>query len=300
MFDRFFQCVSPSTQRLTAPRLLNCLIPVATILFLSHSGSAHGAAEGQVPRSLWDVQTTCASSGRLLESGTSLGRQSFAAQQFNFLQRIPLDKDGWYFGLGTQAEAFSFHGPSVASVEDMHDVSGVLSLEYFVGSMQAAALSLKPGFYFTDKATAASLDMPVQLVSGVPLTKSLSAVIGGSAARFYRQPIPIAGLSWTLSPSCRVEAVFPEPSVVWSGVKGAELKVGGELQSGGFKTSSGADVEFYSYQLKGRASYRVGRALTVSGAVGYELERSFDNLRTGQRLKSEGAVIFQAGAGLAF
>ena len=165
---------------------------------------------------------------------------------------------------------------------------------------QAASLSLKPGVYFSDRVHSDCFDIPVQLVSGIPLTNRLNGVVGGAAARFYNRPIPILGLSWTMSPQWRLDAVFPEPALVYTPSKGIEVKLGGELQSGGFRAGSGAPVEYYSYQCKGRLTYSVSRAVTLSSALGYEFERRVDYFRGGPSFKSEGALVLQLGAGIAF
>ncbi|MEI6712791.1 MAG: hypothetical protein WCO60_03505 [Verrucomicrobiota bacterium] len=253
-----------------------------------------------VPLLLWDVQTTHSSNSQLRESGRGMGKQALSTQQGTVLRRFSIGNEGWYFGAGLQGESFSFSGNNKSGLRHLRDVTAQISLEYFVGETQAASLSFKPGFYFEDNVRAGAFDMPVQLVGGIPLTANLNGVIGAAGARFYKQPIPIVGLSWTVLPTVRLDAVFPEPALTYSPDKALEIKLGGELQSGGFRMDSGTPLEYYSYQIKTRVSYSVTRVLKFSGAVGYELERSFDYFHRGRRETSDGAILFQVGAGLSF
>ncbi|RFC44106.1 MAG: hypothetical protein DVB28_001215 [Verrucomicrobia bacterium] len=262
--------------------------------------SARAEAGVKVPLSVWDFQVTSSTEAVLKESGSSVGRQSIWTQQATFLQRFPVGLKGCFLGAGVQGESFSFGGKNSAAVGELRDFAGLVSLEYFVEGLQAASLSLKPGFYFSEHVHSDCFDIPVQLVSGIPLTDHLNGVVGGAGARFYRHPIPIVGVSWAISPRLRLDAVFPEPALVYTPAKGVECKLGGELQSGGFRTNTGAPVEYYSYQWKGRVSYAMGHAVTISGAVGYEFERRVDYFRGGPSFRSEGAVLLQLGAGIAF
>jgi len=276
------------------------------LLFPWGVSGASGASEDEgrvvprVPLTTFDFQVTQSTQTSLKHSGADVGLQSFSVEQATFLKRLQIGAGGWYFGWGAQGESFSFSGSNRAGIPDLHDVAGIVSLEYFVEGNAAASLSLKPGFYFSDTVRSDSVDAPLQFVSGVPLRKSLNGVIGVSAARFYKNPIPIVGLSWTINSVWRLDAVFPEPSLVFSAGKGLEFKFGGELQSGGFRTGTGEALEYYSYDLKGRVSYLVRPRVTVSGAMGFELERSFDFLNSGRRYKSEGAILGQLGVGIAF
>ena len=273
---------------------------VAFSLTVGATDAVYGQGEETVPLTSFDVQSTHSTETALRDSGRKIGEQSISLQQVTFLQRKQLGQGSWYLGMGLQAESFSFGGRNRAAVNGLRDVAGQLSLEYFVGNTPAAALSLKPGFFFEDTVRAAAFDMPVQAVSGIPITPTLNGVIGVAGARFYKQPIPIVGLSWTIRPDLRLDAVFPEPSLIYSPSKTLEFKIGGELQSGGFRTDSGTSVEYYSYQVKTRVTYSMTKMVKVFGAIGYEVERSFDYFDRGQQQKSQGAVLVQAGAGMAF
>jgi hypothetical protein len=208
--------------------------------------------------------------------------------------------DGLYFGLGGQFERFSISGKSQAPSGVLQDFASILSLEYFQGGSPVASLSLKPGFYFQNEVRSDSFDSPFQAVTGVPLSGNVSGVIGISGARFYHQVIPIAGLSWNIDPKWRIDAVFPEPALVYSASKDLEAKLTAELQSGGFRTNTGDPVEYYSYQLNGHLRYSVNRALKLSGAIGYELARNFDYFSRNQEFKGNGAWVLQCGCTLSF
>lgn len=266
------------------------------LLAVLRGDSAFCVEDEKVPLNLWEVHSGSSTSTDLREAGRSLGAQSIALQQLTFSRRFPVGQGPWYFGVGFQGEAFSFGGHNSSQVRDLRDIAGVLSLEYFVGTTPAAVLSIKPGFYFENQIRSDSLDAPIQLVSGLPMTPTLNGVIGVAAARFYHHPIPIVGLSWSIRPNLHLDAVFPEPALTYTVSKDLEFKLGGELQSGGFRTNSGTPLEYYSYQVKGRVSYSLLPTLKVSGALGCELERSFDYFQRGQHQTSEGAVLLELGA----
>ena len=151
---------------------------------LEPNATIRAQAVPKVPSSVWDFQVTSSTEAALKESGLSVGRQSISSEQATFLQRFPLGPNGYFWGAGVQGESFSFLGKNSAAIGDLHDFAGVFSLEYFVDGTPAASLSLKPGAYFSDRVHSDCFDIPVQLVSGIPLTSRLNGVVGGAGARF--------------------------------------------------------------------------------------------------------------------
>jgi hypothetical protein len=274
----------------------------ASLLALFLVVSSAGAQESvqAVPLLAGEFQISSCGRSVISAGGQGLGSQSVLTQQARIVRRFALGVDGLYWGLGLQGEVFSFGGAARMPSGNLRDFASTLSLEYYREGEQVASLSLKPGFYFEHEVRSDSFDVPAQLITGVPITQDVSGVVGGAAARFYRRPIPIAGLVWKFRPVWRLEAVFPEPALIYAPNKRSEARVGGELQSGGFRTGTGDSLEYYSYQLKGRLDYSLNTALKVSCAIGYELSRTFDYSKQSQRYVGDGAWVWQLGCGLAF
>ncbi len=209
----------------------------------------------------------------------------------SFLKRNALAAGGWYWSGGLQAENYFFAGDG-AGPRRLQDCAGLLSLEYFEGSEPAAALTLRPGWYFENHPTSAAWDFPVDLVTGFPVIRDVNGVIGFSNGRFYHHALPIFGVVWTAGPRVRFEAVYPEPALVVTFDPTTTLRLGGELAGAGFlgDPRSGRTVVEYS-------SYRVGAELTgewlpglrLALGAGVEAERSFDYFSQDRRLHGRGS-----------
>lgn len=211
------------------------------------------------------------------------------------LVRRSLAEKDWYFDLGVRAEDYRFsHG--VGSLRHLQDYAAVLAVEYYAGEEPAAALTLRPGWYFGTHATASSWDVPVELTSGLPLARGLDGVWGFSNARFYHHAVPVLGVAWTLSPRLRIEAIYPEPAVVWTINRTTSLRFGGELTGGGFlvETTGGKTaVEYSSYKVGAELSGEWRRGITYAVATGYEAVRTFDFFRRQGAVKGSGSAYFK-------
>ncbi len=216
----------------------------------------------------------------------------------SILSRHALPMRGWSWGFGLQAEQFSFDGRA-GRPQRLRDAAAVLKLEYFTEAGEpGATLALRPGWYFGEHATGKSWDVPVELTSGVPIVRGLDGVVGFSNGRFYHHAVPILGVGWTINPRLRVEAIYPEPAVVWTLSATNALRVGGELSGGGFllETPRGNRVVEY-------ANYRIGAAWTAKWRAGFvttlgagvETNRDFDFFREDRRLHGSGAGYLRLG-----
>lgn len=266
------------------------------LLFCGASLPAHAEDSEQVPRTVVQLQSTSLSATSIRHAGQDLGSQSAFHQQGTLLQRWPLAQSPWYLGIGVQAETFSFRGAHAQQPRQLQDVALPLCLQYFVGNTPAAEFSAKPGLYFENDANTRAFDVPLQAITAVPLSRNLNGVIGAVGARFYHHTIPVVGLSWTIRPALRLDAVFPEPALTYTPTPAWEWKLAGELQSGGFHTPSNGRLEYYSYQLKGRVTFSPTRSWKLSGALGMEIERSFDFFDRADRERGHGALLIQLGA----
>ncbi len=206
-----------------------------------------------------------------------------------FILRRPVAAPEWYCSGGLQLERFQF---SAGPVSRLQDVAATLALEYYRDGEPVAALTIHPGFYFGQHATSDAWDVPVDLISGVPLIGTVNGVVGFSNARFYHHALPIFGLVWTSDRRVRVQLVFPEPAVEVTPNAKLSLRLGGELIGNGFLAvvdGRRTPVEYSSYHVGVTVTYTPRPGLKVSFSSGIEAERNFDAFRTTGRQHGSGA-----------
>jgi hypothetical protein len=223
------------------------------------------------------------------------GDQWILATTVSAIQRQSLRSPSWYWSYGLQADYFALQNSGAFPLQRLQGYAARVSLEYFVGAEQVADLTLRPGLYFENHASPSAWDVPVDLVSGIPITKTFAGVVGFSAARFYRHVVPVAGAVWIVSPQLRLEAVYPEPAIVMKLNSHLEARLAGELLGGGFRTdadSPGKSVEFTSYRINASLNFQMGRRCILSTSCGYELFRNFA-FRGGLRAEAKGAPVLK-------
>ena len=226
-------------------------------------------------------------------AGTDSGTAMATAGEFalSVLSRKPLPWPEWYFSYGLLTEKYFFEGNQTGP-QRLQDYAAILRLEYFRGDQIVAQLSLQPGVYFEQHVTTQSWDIPVELVTGIPLTTNCNGVLGFNNGRFFHHPLPICGVVWQWSPVWRWELVFPEPALVYTGRTGQQWRLGGELSGGGFRgdaQSSHTVIVYSSYRIgvEWSQTSRTGPRMTIG--VGVEAARSFDFFHARQRLHGGGA-----------
>lgn len=215
---------------------------------------------------------------------------AMSATSFSLLRRWPLGR-GWYVGAGATADDVFFHS-SDSRPEALRDLAAEFSLEYFIGGESVAGVSLRPGYYFERHPTSQAWDVPVEFTTGVPLGGAWSGVVGFENGRFYHHAVPVLGLVWT-GRSMRIEAVYPEPAIVWTINPRVNLRVGGELAGGGYladRKPIATPVEYSSYRGGVTATWKMSASFEFSATAGAELERSFDYFRLHQRVHGDGAA----------
>lgn len=243
---------------------------------------------GATPPS-WEFTVTACRSGSSRLGGA--GSPAVASETaLTALGRKPLPWSDWYFSSGLASEYYLFKG-SQAWPRQLQDCAALLRLEYYQGDQPGAQLSIQPGWYFEQHATAQAWDVPVQLVSGVPLTQKLRGVLGFNNARFYHHPLPIFGLVWERSAAVRLELVFPEPALVYTARSGQEWRLAGELSGGGFLGDARPTrtvVEYSSYRIGGEWSGSARTGQKISIGIGVEVVRNFDFFRENRRRRDGG------------
>lgn len=231
-------------------------------------------------------------------AGVNLAGGDSSAITLSGISRHELSFKGWYYSAGAQAENY-FFATNPAWPRRLQDYAAMLSLEYFEGAENVAALTVRPGWYFESRPTAAAWDVPVDLTAGFPLLTALDGVVGFSNARFYHHALPVLGLIWTINPRWRIELVYPEPAVVVSLSPTMSLRLGGELIGAGFLSDARPVRTPIEYE-----SYRVGAEWSGAGPAGFkfalgagvEAERDFDFFRQESRLHGSGAGYLKLSA----
>lgn len=215
------------------------------------------------------------------------------------ITRHALAPGGWYWSGGVQAENFFFANDRMIGLRRLQDYAAVLSVEYFQGAESVAALTVRPGWYFENRFSSAAWDIPVELITGVPLTKSLSGAVGFTNGRFYHHALPIFGVVWTSSPRLRFELVYPEPAVVFTLSPTMQLRLGGELTGTGFLSDARpvrTVVEYTSYRVGAEWSDTWRPGLRLALGAGVEAERDFDFFRRQGRVHGGGGGYLKISA----
>ena len=262
--------------------------------------SPAGPAAGP-PSEVVTLDTNAAGASPLSGPAGTSTRQSSSYAGVTAFIRQPFAGSAFYWSLGIQAETYDFHGAGALSVGPLKDAGVHASIEYFVGSEEVAALNLRPGLYFEGHSSSSAWDVPFDLASGFPIRAGVDGVVGISAGRFYRNQVPIVGVVWTLGPQVRLEAVCPEPALVWTPRKDTELRIAGELDGGGFRASpstGGSSVEYLSYRVGSKLGCPVGGGLRVTVGAGREVLRRFE-VRYGPTEKGSGSWYGALGLELA-
>ncbi len=256
--------------------------------------SAGGAvpADGAVPAAV-ELEATATALGSCTLTGPAgdqrAGGSRSAELSAHFRTRIGASH--WYSAVGFQSDDYRFDR-GVDGVSHLQDYAGVLAIEYFEGAEQGATVTLQPGIYSDGAASSAAWDIPVEVVSGIPLPQGWNGVVGFSNGRFYHHPLPIFGLVWKVSETVRIDALYPEPALHVTLSPETELRIGGTLDGGGFLVRSPhgrTPLEYSSYDVGAEVSRRFGSRAKLTAGVGAELIRSFDFFRLGARLHGGGA-----------
>jgi hypothetical protein len=232
--------------------------------------------------------------------GPGGSRVSGRARSFTVstLGRTALGAKDWYLAGGLQAERYAFSDDPVTPSQ-LQDVAAVMAVQCYRKGEKVAALTLRPGWYFGRRPVAGAWDVPFDLVSGVPLTGEISGVLGIGNARFYHHPLPVFGMVAPLGRGVRLQAVFPEPAVVYTPGPQQSWRLGGELNGGGFladRRTGRAVVECTSYLVGVEFRHTGPRGAEWALSAGVEAVRSFDFFHERQRWHGGGGGFLKVRA----
>lgn len=244
------------------------------------------------------LELSGAGAGNMKESGHVIDRQSETMTAFTYTRRHAIRQGPFYVSGGFRGERFGFDNTQDFPVRELQDYGAELSLGYFIGDVRAAYLTLRPGFYFETHPTLAAWDVPVEMATGIPITSVLNGIVGVSYGRFYHHPVPIAGLSWNVGNVWRVDALYPNPALVYTISPQLDVSLAGELIGNGFRTDAvpgRSIVEYHVYRLGANLGWLLHPHFKMTLGAGAEYERVFDFWRAGRSFKATGLPYLHIG-----
>jgi hypothetical protein len=258
-----------------------------------------GWAAGDVPPTeVFAVDLGASGASNVVASRHVIDHQSDTVADFSFIERRPLGGGPFYFSGGVRGESFNVQNAHDFPIEQLQDYGAQLSVEYYVGDVRAAYLTLRPGFYFETHPTMASWDVPVEFATGIPITSAFNGVAGVSYGRFWHHPVPIAGFSWTINPAWRLDAIYPNPTLAYTISKNLEAQLAGELFGNGFRTDADPGrsvVEYHVYRVGANLAWQMRPGFKITSGAGLEYERVFDFWRAGESFRATGAPYLRLG-----
>lgn len=227
-------------------------------------------------------------------------------------------KDRIYLRLGVNYERFAF-GTSFAPVPTtLQSLSGVVALEYLVQGRAAYFISSKPGLYYSnwDNVGTGNFDAPTVVAGVVPLAKNVYLIVGARFSILSKYPaLPVAGLKWDITDNLHLDAIPPEPRLVYDISDRWEIFVGGEILGESYKRDRNPNarpqdqrfnegvIDYSEYRVGAGFTYNVSKTISFDVSGGYVPRRTFDYYRgedNGKRFKLEGAPYAKVSLSAAF
>ena len=225
-----------------------------------------------------------------------------------------------YLRAGLNYERFDF-GTSFAPVPTtLQSVAGVIALEYVVKNTPGFFIRSKPGIYFSNgrNIDAGNFDAPTDIgavIEGTRIFSSLKGVyflVGAHGSILGKNPVlPFGGVVWLITDRLRLEALPPEPQLIFKLNDKIDLIVGAELIGQAYKRDRNPNyraqdqrfndgvIDYTEWRLGAGVSINITKGIELDFTGGYVPQRDFDYYRgEGKRFKLEGApyakVAFKA------
>lgn len=236
----------------------------------------------------------------------SYGRQDEFHINAQYSHRFQLT-GRYYLRLGAAYERFDF-GTSLAPIPtSVQSIAGVVAVEYIVRNRAALFISSKPGVYYSnfDEIGTGNFDAPTVIAGVIPLARGLYGIVGARVSILAQYPvIPIVGLKWNITDRLRLDAIPPEPRLVYEVSDNLEVFAGGEILGESYKRGRNPNarpqdqrfnegvIDYSEYRVGGGFTYKLGKAVQFDVSGGYVPRRTFDYYRgedNGKRFRLEGA-----------
>src|SRR5439155_21566942 len=123
----------------------------------------------------------------------------------------------WYYRTGFEYELFDFGGSNNWLPNHLQAAYGHLAFEYVVHDHAATGIEINPGVFFENHIAGNTFDIPWKIFVSFPLIKDKLFGVIGAGGSLYQDPpvIPGGGIIWLISEKLRLEAVVPQPTLVY-------------------------------------------------------------------------------------
>lgn len=235
----------------------------------------------------------------------SYGRQDEYHLDASYARRIPLGAfdNRLYLKLGASYERFDFGKTTAPLPTTLQSATGTIGLEYIVQGRPAVYFETSPGVFFSDPddITAGSFDSPTVLAVSFPVTKTVFGIAGVRGSLLSRYPVlPVGGLVWLITQKLRLEAIPPEPRLIYSFGEKLDVFAGAELLGNAYRRDKNDRARpqdrRYNNGVIDYSEVRVGAGLTwtpvkqldIDLTGGYVINRDFNYYRgPGKNFKTE-------------
>jgi hypothetical protein len=233
----------------------------------------------------------------------SYGDPSESEEEIEYGHRFHLF-DKVYLRAGVDYQRFDFSQHSAPIPDSLQNLSAEFQLEYVVQGEPALFLRTRPGVFYSDihQVHIASIDAPTDAGGIIPGTvlnsnfKKVYFLVGAHFSLLSKYPVlPIGGMVWLISDHLRLEAIPPEPRLIFTVSKQLDFFVGGEILGESYKTAPNPEARPQDQRFNGGvlsySEYRAGAGLTFSPikqididlSGGWDFERDFDYYRGDSR-----------------
>lgn len=193
----------------------------------------------------------------------------------------------WYLRTGINYQRWEFDNSGGLPLPNhLQSISAKIALEYLVRGRTAVLIETEPGVYFQNDIDTDTFDSPTKVAAAIGVTDTFYFVVGASYAGLRSYPLlPIVGFSWNITDRLTINAVPPEPRIIYAASDKLRLWAGGELTGGAFRTDArqverkeslnDAVVTYSEYRAGAGFTYSCGGMEFELGA-GYAFQRKFD------------------------
>lgn len=234
----------------------------------------------------------------------SYGHLDESQEQMEFTRRIHL-VDRVYLKLGAAYERFDFGTTNAPLPTSLQSIAGVVALEYVVQGKPGLFITSNPGIYFSDThdLSLGNFDAPTSIGGIVPLSKKFYLLLGARVSILAKEPVyPIIGAVWLIGDHLRLEAIPPEPRLIYSFSDKLDVFVGGDLLGDAYKRDethytqrgerrfSGGVIDYSEYRAGGGITYSPIKQVDIDLSGGWDFGRDFDYYRgASKRFVTDGA-----------
>lgn len=262
-----------------------------------------------VPLDFVDTETAYNFGSDINRGGVNFGSQDALQNAIEYGHRFQLSGN-FYFHAGLAYQRFDFAQLNAPLPVHLQSGAGVIGIDYMRGADVGAFIQFRPGFYTEEHLGLRSFDCPITAARFFVVREDKFYILVGATYSFLRSDypvLPLVGFVWRPCPQWQIQAVPPEPKIIYSPNKKLNLWVGGEFTGGSFRTDnkpkdfefnsrlSGAELDYIDYRAGAGLAYAPSQNVSVDLSAGYSLQRQFDFERADQTYRSDPAPYLRFG-----